>query len=233
LEHFASKEALDIEGLGEETAKLLVTEGVVQSLPDLFDIESADLMRLEGFAAKSADSLVRAIGCSAKVELHRFLYGLGIPEVGVTVAKDLAKHFGSVARLRVATNDDLQAVAGVGPRMAEQVVAFFGDERNARILDGLLVGKLNVMESSGSAGGALAGTKWVFTGELNALSRREAKSLVESLGGRVTSSVSKATAYVVVGSEPGSKYDKAVDLGVRTLAEDEFMDFLREQGVTV
>lgn len=233
LEHFASKEALDIAGLGEETAKLFVAEGVVRSLPDLFDIESADLMRLEGFAAKSADSLVAAIERASKVELRRFLYGLGIPEVGVTVAKDLAKHFGSVARLRIATNEDLQAVAGVGPRMAEQVVAFFGDERNARNLDGLLDGKLNVMESSGSAGGVLAGTKWVFTGELNTLSRREAKDLVESLGGRVTSSVSKATAYVVVGSEPGSKYDKAVRLGVRTLTENEFMEFLREQGVTV
>ncbi len=233
LEHFASKEALDIDGLGEETAKLFVAAGVVRSLPDLFDIESADLMRLEGFAAKSAESLVRAIERAAKVELHRFLYGLGIPEVGVTVAKDVSKHFGSVSRLRVATMEDLQVVAGVGPRMAEQVVAFFGDERNAQILDGLLDGKLNVMESSGSAGGVLAGTRWVFTGELKALSRREAKNLVESLGGRVTSSVSKATAYVVVGSEPGSKYDKAVDLGIATLTENEFVEFLRERGVTV
>ena len=231
LEHFASRDALDIEGLGEETAKLLVTEGVVRRLPDLFDVEPDDLVKLEGFGQKSTDNLIAAIGKASRVELPRFLYGLGIPEVGVTVAKDLARHFGSFAELRAGSREGLEVVDGVGPKMAEQIVGFFADERNASILDDLLAGKVEVLERVAGATQTLAGVKFVFTGRLNRVSRRVATQLVESLGAQVASSVSRETGYVVAGVDPGSKYDRARSLGVRILNEGRFIQLLRDHGI--
>jgi DNA ligase (NAD+) len=232
IQHFASRDALDIEGLGDETAKLLVAEGLVRQLPDLFDLTREQLVRLEGFAEKSAENLVDGLAQASRTELHRFLIGLGIPEVGVAVAKDLARHFRSLDTLRRASGEDLEAVPGVGPKMAAQIGTFFGDERNREILDTLLA-KVAVLEPTGEAVAQLAGLKVVFTGGLVRLSRRDAKQLVESLGGRVTSSVSKETAFVVVGENPGSKFDDARRLGVRTLTEAEFVDFVRSKGGNV
>jgi DNA ligase (NAD+) len=172
--------------------------------------------------------------------LPRFLYGLGIPEVGVTVARDLARHFGSFAALRAASPEALQEVAGVGPRMAEQITAFFAEPRNAAILDELLT-KVEV-ESTVPAPAALAaraapqplaGKKFVFTGVMAKLSRPAAKELVESLGGRVVGSVSKATGYVVIGEDPGSKADDARRLGVETLDEEAFLALVRQAGAEV
>ena len=230
IQHFASRDALDIEGLGEETAKLLVTEGLVRQLPDLFDLTPERLATLEGFAEKSAQNFVDGLANASHVELHRFLIGLGIPEVGVAVAKDLARHFRSLDALRRASGEELEAVPGVGPKMAEQIEAFFGDHQNREILDTLLAGKVTLVEPTGEAAAQLAGLKVVFTGRLAQLSRRNAKQLVESLGGRVTSSVSKETAFVVMGEDPGSKFDDAQRLGVQTLTEEEFVDFVRSKG---
>lgn len=233
LEHFASRDALDIEGLGEEAAVLFVEERLVRRLPDLFDLEAEILMGLQGFAAKKSNSLIAAVAQSSDVELHRFLYALGIAEVGGTVAKDLARHFGSISKLRSATREELEAIDGVGPRIAEQLVAFFGDPRNASVLDDLLAGRVTVKESEIAAASALSGRKFVFTGALRTFSRDEARKHVESLGARVVSSVSKATDYVVVGADPGSKFDKARQLGVTTLDEPEFVQLLRTNGVEV
>jgi DNA ligase (NAD+) len=232
LEHFASRDALDIDGLGEETAKLLVQEGLVHQLPDLFEIVPKDLVPLEGFAAKSAASLVSAIDKGSQAELHRFLYGLGIPEVGVTVAKALARHFLSFDVLRKATSEELEAVEGVGPKMAQQIELFFLDKRNSAVLD-KLVWKVRLSEVAADSGAALAGIKFVFTGSLDKLSRREATQLAESLGAKATSSVSTETGYVVVGADPGAKYDKAIELGVETLNEQEFVQLMREHGAEV
>jgi DNA ligase (NAD+) len=232
LEHFASRDALDIDGLGEETAILLVGEGLVHQLPDLFEIVPKDLMRLEGFATRSATSLVNAIDTASWVELHRFLYGLGIPEVGVTVARALAKHFLSFDTLRQATNEELEAIEGVGPKMAQHIGLFFLDKRNSAVLANL-VGKVKLLEVATDSGAALAGLRFVFTGGLDTLSRREAKQLAESLGAKVTSSVSRETGYVVVGTDPGSKYDKAIELGVEILTEEEFVQLMRERGAEV
>jgi DNA ligase (NAD+) len=229
IQHFAGRDALDIEGLGEETARLLVTEGLVRQLPDLFDLTPQQLVTLEGFAEKSAENLVDGIARASHAELHRFLIGLGIPEVGVAVAKDLARHFRSLDALRRASGEDLEAVPGVGPKMAEQIGAFFADERNRAILDTLLA-KVALVEPTGEAQAQLAGLKVVFTGGLAQLSRRDAKQLVESLGGRVTSSVSKETTFVLVGENPGSKLGDAQRLGVQTLTEAEFVDFVRSSG---
>ena len=233
IQHLAGRDALDIEGIGEETARLLVAEGLVKQLPDLFDITAEQLVELEGFADKSARSLVDGIArAGSDVELNRFLVALGIPEVGVAVARDLTRHFGSLGVLREASTEQLEAVPGVGPKMAEQIGGFFGDAHNRAIL-GRLERRVTVAEAEAAAADILAGLRIVFTGSLQRMTRRDAKQLVESLGGRVTSSVSKETAYVVVGASPGSKHDDAQRLGVTVLAEDEFLDLLRSKGAEI
>lgn len=237
--HFASRNALDIEGLGEETAKLFVEQGLVEQLPDLFDLEADQLLPLEGFAEKSAGNLVAAIGEASEVELERFLFGLGIPEVGVSVARDLARHFGSFEAIRHASEEELVAVHGVGERMAEEIRTFFAEPRNQQILDRLLVAengrariRLVEPEQEAEAGPRpLEGQRFVLTGGLERLTRGEAKEHIESLGGRATSSVSKATDYVVAGADPGSKLDKARELDVPVLDEADFLALLAEHGV--
>src|ERR1700681_1416434 len=235
--HFASRDALDIEGLGDETAKLFVAKELVRQLPDLFDLQPEQLMELEGFAQKSATNLVNALKKAAHVEHARFLYGLGIPEVGVAVARDLSRYFGTFAGLRAADEAALQEVSGVGPRMAEQITAFFREPHNAEVLDALLK-KTDLIETEPSARTPapvlpLAGQKWVFTGGLTHLTRRDAQEKIESLGARATGSVSKSTTVVVVGEDAGSKADDAQKLGIKTMNEDELLAFLRGNGIEV
>jgi DNA ligase (NAD+) len=234
--HFASRNALDIEGLGDETAKLFVAEGLVKQLPDLFDLNAGQLVRLEGFADKSANNLVEALRKASRTELPRFLYGLGIPEVGVAVARDLARHFGTFQSLRAAEETALQQVPGVGPRMAEAITSFFREPNNSAVLDQLLQ-KVQLAEAAPRAATAgtqpFAGKKFVFTGGLSRFSRPEAQRLIESLGGRATGSVSKSTDYVVVGEDAGSKADDARRLGIATFDEEGFVELLRQQGVDV
>lgn len=257
LVHFGSRHALDVEGLGEETARLLVEKDLVDQLPDLFDLEAAQLLslaeelkleieagardRTRSFADRSAEKLVEAIAKASKVDLDRFLYGLGIPEVGRTVARDLARHFGKLAGLRAASEEELQEVAGVGPRMAEQIRAFFLEAHNERVLDRLLAGRVELVESepaprpvdgavADDADGGLAGKRFVLTGGLERLTREEAKELLEGLGAKVASSVSSKTDYVVAGTDPGSKLAKAEELGVTVLDESGFLELLQEAG---
>ena len=234
LQHFGSREALDIEGLGGESAKLFVHEGLVTQLADLFDLKPEPITRLEGFAQKSAEKLVENIRAASNTELRRFLYGLGVPEVGVTVARDLAKHFASMDAILSASEEALIEVEGVGPKMAAQITQFFRDQRNRSAIDQLLDGRVTIEATEAPTSDAvLDGLKIVFTGGLEQLSRGEAKDLVQSLGGRAVSSVTKATDYVVAGADPGSKFDKAKELGVTTFTEKEFLEFLRSRGVSV
>jgi DNA ligase (NAD+) len=243
IEHFASRDALDVEGLGEEVAKLLVAEGLVVQLPDLFELEADELVGLEGFAEKSAANLVEAVERASETELARFLHGLGIPEVGATVAQDLARWFGNLGAIRSASEEELQSMDGIGPKMAEAIRGFFDEPRNAEILDEL-EGKVTLVDegeglrervAEGEAGEELPldGLTFVFTGALQGFTRREARELVEGAGGRVTSSVSGETDYVVVGENPGSKADDAEGLGVETLDEGAFVELLRDRGVEV
>jgi DNA ligase (NAD+) len=234
--HFASREALDVEGLGEKTAKLFVDEGLVKRLPDLFDLRPDQLTPLEGFAEKSAGDLVASLEKASKVELARFLYGLGIPEVGLATARDLAAHFGTFEAIRTANEEALQEVKGVGPRMAEQIRAFFAQEHNAEVIDALVGrpgenGRVELVEAPPRpAGGPLEGKTFVFTGGLERFTRPEAKEKVEALGAKVTGSVSKNTDYVVAGEDPGSKLDKARERGVTVLDEEGFAELLRRVG---
>jgi DNA ligase (NAD+) len=181
--HFGSRGGLDIEGLGEETANLLVDRGLVKELANLFDLSAADLEQLDGFAEKSASNLAEAIRLKKSVELHRFLYGLGIPEVGATVARELARSFHSFEGVRAATGEELEAVEGIGPIMSEQIRGFLDDERNKTRIQAVLDRGMDLIPPEETGGQALAGEKWVFTGGLEGFARSEAKRLIEGEGG--------------------------------------------------
>lgn len=230
LTHFGSRAGLDIEGLGEETATLLVERGLVKELADLFKLTAADLEPLEGFAEKSAANLASAIEEKKTVGLARFLYGLGIPEVGSTVAAALAAEFLTFDDLQGATVEQLEAVDGIGPIMSEQIRAFLDDERNRERI-AAVIGHMNALVAPERAGGeGLTGMRFVFTGGLERFSRSDAKRLIEENGGRVVGSVSSETTHVVVGENPGSKLQKGLDLGVVILSEEAFVELLRAAG---
>ena len=231
--HFGSRPGLDIEGLGEETAALLVERDRVSELADLFRLEPDDLLDLEGFAEVSADNLLSAIEEAKEVELHRFLYALGIPEVGQTVARDLALHFGSLERIRKADREVLEEVPGVGPKMSEKIHEFLHDERNARHVDAVLEEGVKPVNPERPEERPLEGTTVVFTGGLDGFTRSEAKELVELHGARATSSVSSETDLVVAGEGAGSKLETARELGVRVVDEEGFLEWLRDAGVDV
>jgi DNA ligase (NAD+) len=231
LTHFGSRAGLDIEGLGEETATLLVDRGLVKELADLFKLTVAHLESLDGFAEKSAANLVQAIEEKKTVGLARFLYGLGIPEVGLTVAVALAREFPTFDNIQGATVEQLEAVDGIGPIMSEQIRAFLDDERNRERITAVL-GHMNPLVPPKRAGGqGLTGMRFVFTGGLERFSRSDAKRLIEENGGRVVGSVSGETTYMVVGEDPGSKLQKGRDLGVEILNEEGFVEVLRAAGV--
>jgi len=231
LVHFASRSGLDIEGLGSETAALLVERGLVTEPAELFDLGVDAVRALPGFADRSAENLVNAIQARRSTELSRFLFGLGIPEVGVAVARDLALHFGSLERLREADEDALQAVPGIGPRMSEQIRAFFGEPRNAQAIDALRARMTELTVPGQDGAQPLAGLRFVFTGTLESLPRSRAKRIVESAGARVTSAVSAETDFLVAGEKAGSKLVRATELGVPVLDEAAFLARLRELGL--
>ncbi len=227
--HFGSRAALDIEGLGEETATLLVDRGLVRRLADLFELTPEQLMELEGFAEKSATALVAAIQSKKEPELNRFLVALGIPEVGVTVARSLADAFGGFQPIRSASREELEAIDGIGPRMSEAITGFFADERNAEAIDAILDHGIEpeIVEPRGPELPELGSA--VFTGTIP-VPRVVAEKAWRSVGGKTTGSVSKKTDFVVAGDNAGSKLEKAEKLGVPVLDYDAFLEKLREHG---
>jgi DNA ligase (NAD+) len=231
--HFASRHGLDIEGLGDETASLLVDRQLVRELADLFDLTPEVLLPLPLFARKKAENLVAGIQARRRTELRRFLFGLGIPEVGVTVARDLAAHFRTLGALQQAEPETLEAVHGIGPRMSEAITGFFLDPANAAAVEALAakMEALTVPEPEG-AGGPLEGMTIVFTGTLASMSRGAAKKLVERAGARSPSSVSGETDLVVAGPGAGSKRARAEALGVDVVDEAGFLALLEEKGIT-
>ncbi|MFQ5529313.1 MAG: NAD-dependent DNA ligase LigA [Gemmatimonadota bacterium] len=225
IQHFGSRQGLDVEGLGEETARLLVSEGLVNRLPDLFALTADDLVELEGFAELSASNLIGALERASRTELRRLLYGLGIPEVGTAVARDLANHFRTIDAVRTADAPTLVQVPGVGDIMADRITGFFAEPHNRDNLDALLA-HMTIGEVAPPPSGELSGRSFVFTGGLESLSRPEAKALVEARGARVSGSVSARTDYVVAGESAGSKLTKAEKLGLIVLSEEEFRRLL-------
>lgn len=220
--HFASRDAMDIRGLGYERVRQLLDEKFIEDVADLYDLTAERLEGLERFAKQSATQLVRAIAASKERPLSVLLFGLGIRHVGKTVAQVLARRFGTMAALERATAADIEAVPGVGPTIAEAVAAFFASRRGRQLVRRLEAAGLEMREPNAvAAGGPLTGKTYVLTGTLPTLSRQEATALIEQAGGRVAGSVSRKTDAVVAGGEAGSKLDKAKSLGVEIIDETE------------
>jgi len=221
LRHFASRRAMDIEGLGTKLIDQLVDGDVVHNPADLYRLDEETLSGLERMGAKSARNLVRALQKSKRTTLARFLYALGIREVGEVTAKSLAGHFGDIEPIRKADQDELQSVEDVGPIVAAHIEAFFHQKHNLKVIDELIEEGVEWPKESGrqNGGGRLNGKTFVLTGTLSNMTRDEAKELIESHGGKVTGSVSKKTDYLVCGADPGSKLQKAQSLGVAVLDE--------------
>jgi DNA ligase (NAD+) len=225
IEHFASKHALNIEGLGKKTVAQLVDEGLVRSLADLHRLTKADLVGLEGFADRSATLLLQSIADSKTVSLERFLMGLGIRQVGQHIAKVLAREFGSLEEIMSADRERFQQIREIGPEISESLVAYWSEPHNREVI--VQLQESGVQIAPGMATGdrrksPLAAKTFVFTGGLDHFTRDGAQQAVEAAGARVSSSVSKKTSYLVVGRDPGSKLDQARTLGVTILTEQEF-----------
>ncbi|HUF35115.1 MAG TPA: NAD-dependent DNA ligase LigA [Gemmatimonadales bacterium] len=222
--HFASRDAMDIRGLGYERVRQLLDNGLIKDVADLYELTAERLIELERFAEQSAEQLVAAIAASRARPLSSLLFGVGIRHVGKTVAVLLARRFGTMAALRAASEEEINAVPGIGPTIATAVAAFFAEERNKDLLERLERSGLTLSEPRAQApGGALDGRTYVLTGTLPTLSRTQATDLVEAAGGRVAGSVSKKTDAVVAGEDAGSKLEKARSLGVEVIDEAELL----------
>ena len=229
IEHFAARDALDIEGLGESVVDQLVSEKLISNYADLYDLKLEQIIPLERMAEKSAQNLINGIAKSKEQPFDKVLYAIGIRFVGKTVAKDLAEAFKNIEKLKTATEEELLAVDSIGPRIAESVINFFGNETNLNIIAHLQQAGLQFeMEEKELASDILDGKKVVITGTLPTLSRNEAKELIEKHGGKTASSVSKNTDFVLAGESAGSKLTKAQDLGVEVWDEDRLRDELNE-----
>ncbi|MDP1926512.1 MAG: NAD-dependent DNA ligase LigA [Thiobacillus sp.] len=221
LLHFASRRAMDIEGLGDKLVDQLVDRGLLHTPADVYSLSLEPLAGLERMAEKSAANLLAAIETSKATTLARFIFALGIRNVGETTAKDLARHFGSLDKLVAASEADLLAVHDVGPIVAQSILQFFAEPHNREVIATLRGAGVRWQESTGlqQSAGILAGKTLVLTGSLPTLARETAKDRIEAAGGKVAGSVSKKTDYVVAGAEAGSKLDKARELGVAILDE--------------
>ncbi|MFY0683717.1 MAG: NAD-dependent DNA ligase LigA [Balneola sp.] len=227
IEHFAARDALDIEGLGESVVDQLVSEDLISNYADLYSLTVDQITPLERMAEKSAQNLIDGIAKSKTQPFEKVLYALGIRFVGKTVAKDLAKAFKNLEGLKSASDEELLAVDSIGPRIAESVIDFFENEVNEKIIARLQEAGLQFeIEESILASNILEGKKIVLTGSLPTLTRNEAKELIEKHGGKTASSVSKNTDYVLAGESAGSKLTKAQELGIEILDEEQFLSMI-------
>jgi len=230
LLHFAARRALDIEGLGEKLVDQLIDNAIVKTPADLYKLGLLALANLERMAEKSATNLLAAIEKSRQTTLARFVYALGIRNVGEATAKDLARHFGSLDALMAADVEKLQQVPDVGPVVAASIARFFAEHHNVEVIEQLRAAGVHwpEVEPSAAAVSALVGKTFVLTGTLPTLAREAAKERIEARGGKVAGSVSKKTDYVVAGAEAGSKLAKAQALGVTILDESQLMELLEQ-----
>jgi len=224
--HFAARSVMNIEGMGDALVTQLTDRGLVKNVADIYKLTKADLLSLERMGDKSAQNVLDEIAASKKLPLERVIFGLGIRFVGERTAQFLAEHFGSIDALEKATEEELQDVNEVGPRIAASIVEFFQEKRNRDLVDALRTAGLTLKGEKKQRGTALAGKTFVLTGTLNQYTREQAKQMIEDAGGRVSGSVSKKTDYVVAGSDAGSKLDKAKELGVAVIDEKEMEKLL-------
>lgn len=232
--HFASRRAMNIDGVGDKLVEQLVDNAIIRTPADLYKLGISALAALGRMAEKSAGNVVSAIQKSRNTTLARFIYSLGIRNVGETTAKDLARYFGNLDSLIMADTESLQQVPDIGPVVAQSVTNFFSERHNIEVIEQLRAGGVRWEEGAGmqqaKAGvsiGKLGGKTFVLTGTLLNLTREDAKEKIEALGGKVAGSVSKRTDYVVAGTDPGSKYDKAVELGITVLDEAGLLQLLQ------
>jgi DNA ligase (NAD+) len=233
IQHYASRSGLDIEGLGERAVDQLLDEELLEGLPGLYDLTVDELAALEGWGERSAENLLAELEASTEPPLVDFLSALGVPQVGPTTAADVARHFGTLDAVMDADAEELQRVEGVGPTVAEEIAEFFASERNREVVAALRERGVEP-QAAETAGDAVEGLTFVFTGSLEGLTRREAQELVEANGGSATSSVSGNTDYLVAGEDPGqSKREDADANDVPIVDQDEFEELLEERGVDV
>lgn len=224
--HFVSRDAMNIEGLGEAISELLINEGLVRDCADLYALRTEDLNRLEGLGDKSAENLVAAIERSKNAPLARVIYALGIPQVGKRAGELLAEHFGSMERLMDAGEDELVAVEEIGVVTAANIRNYFGEPKNVQLVERLRQAGVAMLHQSAAQSDVLAGLTFVLTGTLDTLTREKATELITRAGGRVSGSVSKKTSFVVAGKDAGSKLQKAEALGVPVIDENGLMAML-------
>lgn len=224
--HFASREAFNLEGIGPKIIDVLLEQGLVHRFGDFFRITTSDLDQLPRFGELSAQNIVSSIQTRKKIPLSRFLYSLGIKQVGTQTARDIAQHFRSLEKVRQATQDDFLAIPNIGEVVAHELVQFFKQAHQQRVIDDLLKVGVMLEKEKVAVQGGLGGQTYVITGTLDSMSREEAKQVILNLGGKVSDSVSRKTTGVVVGAEPGSKADKAKQLGIRCLTEKEFLKMI-------
>lgn len=227
MAHYASKDAVNIDGVSVRTVEQLYDEGLISTISDIYRLDKKALMRLEGWKEKKADNVIKSIESSKTVSIDRFMFGLGIRNVGKHIASLLAVKFGSIDNIKGATREELLEINEVGPEIAESVISFFRNRNNLAEIEKLF--KYGVSLSSKVQGGILAGKKIVFTGSLSTLSRSAAKKIVEDEGGEAASSVSKDTDLVVAGEKAGSKLDKARKEGIKIISEEEFLQLTRSK----
>ena len=230
ISHYSSRMALDIEGLGEKTITTFLQKGLITDLASIYKLSQGKIAPLDGFGDLSAQNLLGAIEKSRKPELHRFLYGLGIPNVGEKTAADISRHFGSFSAIRSAAREQLLEVEGVGPIVAQSIVDFFASPSVNTELERLLKEvSPQVMDVQEPSRAELTGKTFVFTGTLERFSRSEAQRLVEALGGKTSSSISIRTDFVVYGPGAGSKLERARELGIQLLSEEEFLKLIDKE----
>ncbi len=225
--HFASRNAMDIEGLGAAVTALLIENGLIKSPADLYELKAADIANLPGMGVKSGEKLVSSIEKSKSAGLARVIYALGIPQVGQSAARTLAKVMGSMEKLRGATKEELTEISDIGPVTAEYIVSWFEMEQSKHLLGALESHGVVMVEENRETGTKFSGLTFVLTGTLSKYTRDEAKRLIEELGGKTSSSVSKKTSYVLAGEDPGSKLKKAEELGVTVISEEDFEEMLK------
>jgi DNA ligase (NAD+) len=230
ITHYASRQALDIEGLGEKRTQQLIDAGLVSRLPDLYDLKKEDLVSLERYADRSAQNLLDEIEASKETTLPRFLYGLGIPLAGEHIVRVLAEQYETLDDLMATSQEELEAIDEIGPEVARSLVAFFEEEENRQVVQEIRETGLTLTNPyAGEREQPLEGLTFVFTGELDRWTRDEVQRYVERLGGRATSSVSGQTDYVVAGPGAGSKLDEAQARDIPVLDEEEFVEFVDGQ----
>lgn len=232
LIHFASRGAMDIDGLGPAIINQLVDAGLVHDLTDLYYLRLEDLLKLERMGPKSSQNLLDAIEKSRRHPWHRLIFGLGIRHVGERAARILAGEFSDIHHLMRAAEEELTAIPEIGPAIAQSIITFFAQLQNQEVIKKLQEAGVNMSRAAGETPASrlpLQGQVFVFTGALKAFNRQQAKEKIEALGGRVSSSVSKKTTYLIAGENPGSKYDQAQKSGVSILDEEGLMDLTRQQ----